>query len=637
MSLADMQDAKEQVRQAVDIVELVGGYLQLRRQGRNFVGLCPWHDDSRPSMQVNPERQSFKCWVCDIGGDIFTFLMRIEGVEFREALEMLAERAGVELSQRPANQSPTDSQFERSNLLKALAWAEQQFHQALLKSPAAEPARKYLADRGINDESVEKFHIGFSPNEWEWLTKRGAAAGFSPAVLERVGCAGKRDSGGYYDRFRGRLMFSIRDVRSRPIAFGGRVLPEFAGERDAKYINSPETPLFSKSRELYALDVARDGVSREGEVVVMEGYTDVIMAHQHGIDHAVAVLGTALGEQHVPLVKRFTDTITLVLDGDEAGQRRTMDILDNLLALFIKFEIELKVLGLPEGADPCDVVVSQGSDAFRELLASSKDALTHKMDFVMQTLAQQSGASSTHDSAQAVESILATLARALPGGVSSTSSALVREQQMVGRIARQFGLADDTLRTRLKALRKSQAKPQATRPTQSAIANMTDDEEMPDESAFSSAPATKPTAWDQELIELILLQPEAMTLMSTQVSGDDATSESAKEIFQLARDLHEVGILPTYEQLMLATDDEQIKSLLVDCDERNSLRDTSDPQLRLSDLFATAARRREEARHQNQLAQLRQHKLDDDSEDEVLRKLFGDLERGQSGSSPTEG
>ncbi|MEQ8838076.1 MAG: toprim domain-containing protein, partial [Lacipirellulaceae bacterium] len=558
---------------------------------------------------------------------------------FREALEMLADRAGIELLRPSGPQTPADSQFARKNLFRALAWCEEQFHQMLLRSPAAEPARRYLAERGINEESIAKFHIGFSPNDWEWLTKRGAAAGFSPAVLERIGCAGKRDSGGYYDRFRGRLMFSIRDVRSRPIAFGGRVLPEFAGERDAKYINSPETPLFSKSRELYALDEARSGIAREGEVLVMEGYTDVIMAHQHGIDHAVAVLGTALGEQHVPLVKRFTDTITLVLDGDDAGQRRTMDILDNLLALFVKYEVELKILGLPAGADPCDVVASQGSDAFRELLKQSRDALTHKMDFVMQSLAANNR--STHSSAQAVESILATLARALPGGVSAASSALVREQQMLGRIARQFGVADDTLRTRLKELRKTVQR-NTTRPPTPAVTEY-EGEEMPDEAALTSAgpsssvQLTKPTAWDCELIELVLLQPEALPMMATQVSSDDAASEVAREIFQRARDLHEIGTLPTFEQLMLATEDQRIKNFLIDCDERNSARTMSDPQQRMSDLFASAARRREEARHQTQLAELRQQKLDPQSEDEVLKKLFGDLERGQTGSSSTEG
>jgi DNA primase len=265
VSLSSLQYAKEQIRQSIDIVDLIGGYVALRRQGRGYVGLCPWHDDARPSFQVNPDRQSFKCWVCDIGGDIFSFVMRAEGMEFREALELLAERAGVSLAPVGRPEGQADNPFERRNLLKAMAWAEEQFHQCLLRSPAAEPARRYLADRGVNDASIAAFHIGFSPNEWDWMLKRGATANWQPAVLERVGLIGKREAGGYYDRFRGRLMFSIRDARSRPIAFGGRVLPEFARDNDAKYVNSPETPLFNKSSELYALDAARDAIAKEGD------------------------------------------------------------------------------------------------------------------------------------------------------------------------------------------------------------------------------------------------------------------------------------------------------------------------------------------------------------------------------------
>ncbi|HYO25723.1 MAG TPA: DNA primase, partial [Lacipirellulaceae bacterium] len=220
MSLASLQDAKEQVRQAVDIVDLVGRYATLRRQGRGYVALCPWHDDSRPSLQVNPDRQSWKCWVCDIGGDVFSWVMRAEGMDFREALEMLAERAGVNLAPATSAPSAAESQFDRRNLLKALAWVEQQYHLCLTRSPEAEPARRYLAERGISSASAAEFRLGFAPHEWDWLLQRARPAGISEAVLERVDCAVRRDNGGYYDRFRGRLMFSIRDVRSRPIAFG---------------------------------------------------------------------------------------------------------------------------------------------------------------------------------------------------------------------------------------------------------------------------------------------------------------------------------------------------------------------------------------------------------------------------------
>ena len=231
MSFGQAFDAKDQVRQAIDIVDLVGGYMQLRRQGRNFVGICPWHDDSRPSLQVNPDRQSFKCWVCDYGGDVFSFIMRAEGLEFREALEMLAERAGVELHARPSDSSGSgttrlaNSADDKRTLYRALAWAEEQFHRCLLGAPEAQPGRDYLAGRGITDQTIRRFHLGFAPNRWDWVLERARGSEWTPAILERIGLLRRKElGGGHYDWFRGRVMFSIRDSRSRPIAFGGRVL-----------------------------------------------------------------------------------------------------------------------------------------------------------------------------------------------------------------------------------------------------------------------------------------------------------------------------------------------------------------------------------------------------------------------------
>ncbi|WP_428304728.1 DNA primase [Lacipirellula sp.] len=626
MSLSSLQDAKEQIRQAIDIVDLIGGYIALRRQGRSFVGLCPWHDDAKPSFTVNPDRQSFKCWPCDVGGDIFTFVMRAEGMEFREALEMLAERAGVSLAPADRQQNQADNPFERRNLLKAMAWAEEQFHQCLLRSPGAEPARRYLADRGVNEESIATFHIGFSPNEWDWMLKRGATANWQPAVLERVGLIGKREAGGYYDRFRGRLMFSIRDSRARTIAFGGRVLPEFKRDNDAKYVNSPETPLFNKSSELYALDLARDAIAKEGGVLVMEGYTDVIMAHQHGVKHAVAVLGTALGEKHVPLIRRFTDKITLVLDGDAAGQNRTLDILDNLLALFVAHEVELKILSLPEGADPCDVIRSHGSDEFRRLLTQSVDALEHKINAVTKGLAP---GAAPHQSAQAVEAILATLAKMLPTGASASSTAFVREQQMLVQVARRFGLGEETLRTRLKAVRQAAASLVRSTPL--------------GRNAEQSAPVQpKPTpqklsAWDRELLEIVLCQGDLMDALLEQIHEEDVEHPIARQIYAMAAEMYHDGVTPTFASLMNATEDAAVKNLLVGCDEVGQLKLNADVQKRFSDLLADRERRHTEARHRMTVAELKTNQLDSEQADRALVALFNDLKRRQAGSTPTDG
>jgi len=617
-----MQDAKEQIRQAVDIVDLMSGYMELRRQGRNYVALCPWHDDTRPSMTINPERQTFKCWPCEIGGDIFSFLMRIEGVDFREALEMLADRAGIELAPQ-RQQGGQDSQFDRRNLYKAMAWAEGEFHQCLLKSPEADVARQYLIGRDINQESIKKFRLGFAPSSWDWLTKRAQQVGAAPAVLERVGLVGKRQQGeGFYDRFRGRLMFSIRDARSRPIAFGGRVLPGVGDQNpdrpEAKYINSPETPLFSKSGQLYALDLAKEGINPKQGIVVMEGYTDVIMAHQHGITNAVAVLGTALGERHVPLIRRFTDRITLVLDGDEAGQTRTMQILDELLALFVAQEIDLQILTLPTGADPCDVIASQGREHFQQLLSTAVDALDHKIAAVTNGLVSQPG---THASAQAVEEILGTVARAFPTGGSSSSVGLVREQQVMSRLSRQFGIGEDTIRIRLTAKRREQAS--RSRPTYSNRQT----EVAPGHNQRSERLVL--SAWEKELLELLLHQPAVLPQLALALPAEEIPNSFCRQVYQRSLDLHQAGQQPSFEQLMSMTDDNEEKNLLVECDELGLEKSSSDTEQRVKDLLALVATQKQEAWQHSQVAELKQNRLDPEHEQEVLNELFNAFKEKQ--------
>ncbi len=631
---SDLQDVKEQVRQATDIVELVGSYSTLRRQGRNYVALCPWHDDSRPSLQVNPDRQSFKCWVCDIGGDVFSFLMRMESLEFREALEMLADRASIEL--KPTRGSGGESsEFDRRNLLAAMAWAERQFCECLAHSPEAQPARDYLRERDVSSESIAKFHMGFAPDRWDWLLGKAQREGYSPAVLERVGLVSPRQSGeGFYDRFRGRLMFSIRDVRSRPIACGGRVLPGVgksdpdrteAKYTEAKYINSPETPLFSKSAELYALDVARAGITQENGLVVMEGYTDVIAAHQHGIDNAVAVLGTALGERHVGLMRRYTDRVTLVLDGDEAGQRRTMQILDELLALFVENEIDLRILTLQSGCDPCDVIQTQGSDAFRQLLSTSVDALEHKINAVTNGLASAPG---THRSAQAVEQLLTALARALPQQLLSSSAAYLREQQIMSRLSREFGLSEEVLRTRLAAHRQELA----TSNRRSLIRDTQSEENTAHPTARIEL-----SPWERELLELLIHQPDFLPRLAQDVAPEDIPNASCRMFYARALELMHDGQIPTYDELSLVTDNPAEQNLLVDCDESGRAKQDSDADRRVEDFLAWFANSKEQTRQQSQLAELKQQRLDPEHEQEVLAELFHDLKRRQSGSTPTDG
>ena len=341
-------DLKERVRDSIDIVEVIGTYISLRRSGKGLVGLCPWHDDSRPSLQVNPDRQTFRCWVCNLGGDAFSFLMKMEKLEFREALEQLADRAGI-----PITRGRGTSGDRKAELHRVLGWAADRFRDCLQAAPEARAARDYLQSRGLSTDTVRRFGLGYAPASWDWLLRQASAAGIGSELLAATGMAVERqDRSGHYDRFRDRLIFPIRDPLGRCVAFGGRVLPGAASD-SAKYINSPETQLFSKSSMLYGLDTAREAMGRSRRAVVVEGYTDCLAARQVGIDDVVAVLDTALGEKHAKLLRRYVDRIVLVLDGDEAGRRRTDEILDVLLAE----AVDLRIARLPTGVDPCDFIL----------------------------------------------------------------------------------------------------------------------------------------------------------------------------------------------------------------------------------------------------------------------------------------
>jgi DNA primase len=499
MSFGPALDAKEQIKRAIDIVDLVGEYVPLRREGRAYKGLCPWHDDSRPSLHINPERQTFRCFVCNIGGDIFTFIEKRESVSFREALVMLAERAGVALERGP---SPGEND-ERRRLFQAAAWAERQFHDCLLKSAEAEPARRYLDARGITPESIERFQLGFAPNEWDWLLKRARAASIAPAILEKIGLVKPRQQGGgHYDFFRGRVLFSIRDLQDRPVAVGGRILPELSDPKASKYINTTETPLFSKSRLLYGLNVAKDAITRSRTAMVMEGYTDCLIAQQCGLHNAVAVLGTALGEQHIGILRRFADQVVLVLDGDEAGRRRA----DEILELFVSAQMDLRILTLPDDLDPADFLLAQGKEAFERLLTTAVDALEHKLRIATAGL----DAHSDIDRAQrAQEEMLRTLAKAPR---PADTSAHLREAHILSRLAQRFRVSEVVLRDRLRALRGQAAR--ASQPTSEKGAKPRGGSPAP------AGPAAKPgkiERAEQELLEIVLQMPQLVPQIAGQL------------------------------------------------------------------------------------------------------------------------
>jgi DNA primase len=549
VSSGSSYDTKEQVRRAIDIVDLVGSYLQLRREGRAYKALCPWHHDTRPSLQVNPERQSYKCWVCDIGGDVFSFVMKIEGITFPEALTMLAEKAGIKLSGPSGNDRGGVGGDEKKLLYDAMKWAEEQFHRCLSTTPAAEPARRYLAERGITTDSVERYKLGYAPDEWGWLLGQAKNTRFTPKLLEKVGLVAPKPNGpGHYDRFKGRVLFSIRDAQGRPVAFGGRVLPGAGGENAAKYINSPETPLYSKSGLLYGLDAARDAIAKVRTALVMEGYTDCLIAQQCGFAHAVAACGTALGERHLQLLRRYADRIVLVLDGDEAGRRRT----DQLLELFIAEQVDLRILTLPDELDPCDFLRTRGAAAFQALLEQAVDALEHK--FRVAT-AGFTAASDTHAANRALEDVLSTLAKA-PRLRDGTSSAVrLKEDQVLQRLAARFAVAEERLRSRLTALRRP------SRASTLGTASRVDAQEPP-------ADRPQLVALERELLEIVIQTPGVVTRVRRELSPQEAVSPACQRILSTCYSLSEAGIDPGFDRLILEFDEPEWKNLLVDLEDK---------------------------------------------------------------------
>ena len=546
MSFAHMDEAKERIRESVEITDLVGSYMSLRRQGPNLVGLCPWHNDSKPSFNVSPSRQTWRCWVCNVGGDIFSFVMRYEGVEFNEALGMLADRAGIELPKASGrgpgtsgvSNAPADRDKKRS-LLKILDWAEKRFHDALLNSADGAVAREYLQERGITSESIQQYKIGFSPESWSWLYDLARERHIEEKSLLDVGLIGRSEHGKCYDRFRGRVIFPIHDLQGRAIAFGGRILPHNA-EDGAKYVNSPETQFFKKRTQLYGLDVVHKDVVTSRAVTVMEGYTDVVMARQLGVLDPVAVLGTALGEGHIKLLKRFVDKVTLVLDGDEAGQKRT----NELLNMFISQQMDLRVLTLPDGLDPCDYIAQRGTEAFDALRAQAPDALEQKIQNELRGIDPMRD---THRGHLALENVLEALAL-VPGTNDKQRS---KELLILARLYRTFGVEVEELRKRLTALRG-----------RTRTKRWVEEEPEVAPKAIEVVPESV-----RELMEILLLAPELAQIVVSEVTSEQFGHSGCEMLFGVIAKFVAGGRVPSFENLMAELQTVEQQSVLVEIDE----------------------------------------------------------------------
>lgn len=548
-------DIKEQVRSQTDIVALIGEAVALtpQRGGREHVGLCPFHDDHSPSMRVYADRQSYRCWVCNAGGDCFEFVKEREKVGFREALEILAKRANIKLPEYSGKRSDDDN---RTAIYEVLLWAQDLFHRTFMSDATAEPARDYIRGRGMTPEMVKQFRIGYHPNDWDWLS--GQARGkFKPEQLVAARLIGERDNGpGCYDYFVDRVLFPIRNERGQAVGFGGRILP--GSTNPAKYWNSPESVVFQKSKLVFALDAARDEIRKTETALICEGYTDVIACHQHGVKNAVATLGTALTDQHVTILKRFARKVVLVYDGDAAG----MAAAERVLERFIVQDVDLRILTLPSGKDPDEFLAAEGADALRTLIENAPEAL----DFKLHCLQVKYPAKTLDGRQRILEEMLEVLAAA------PRMTQHVREGLLLAALAERLGLREEQVRERLQEVR-GQAARRAPRLADISAPEEARPASRPNETArLYSNRLTLSDKLECELLEVLVTAPGLLRFV---LSENETFAIRHPQLQQLLAEMlyHGESQPWNFASLLGALDDSELKRLAVWLDDQARAKD----------------------------------------------------------------
>lgn len=486
----------DEIRRSVDIVDLVSRYIPLHKAGKNLKALCPFHKEKTPSFVVNAERQTFHCFGCGEKGDVFTFVQKMERLaSFPEAIEFLGRVAGIEVRRDDgASREASDGRREIYRLLEAAAT----YFRHLLLKPDGALAREYLRHRGVTEASEEAFRLGYALGSWDALRSAAARKGAGPELLIASGLAIQGDdrSRPPYDRFRNRLMFPIADAQARVIGFGGRVLDK----SEPKYLNSPETPLFSKGQGLYGLDRARGAILESKTAIVVEGYTDVILAHQAGIANVVATLGTALTLEHARLLRRYATRVIVVYDGDKAGLAAAGRGVKVLLAE----PLDIALVRLPDGLDPADAVTTRGG----EFLAASIAAARDFFECVIEDIRGAVDMKTVSGRAAAADKLIEIAAHA---------GDPVRRDLLIRRISDEVGVSEDSLRFKLRGSSNRAAKPvspEAVRPAPPAAARA-----------------------ETEILESVLNAPAAAARVVETLREDDFEDAVCREIFRTVSEM----------------------------------------------------------------------------------------------------
>lgn len=592
-------DFRAQVLQAVDLVELISQTVALKRRGKSFVGLCPFHQEKTPSFHVDPARQYFHCFGCKASGTAFDFVMKRDRVEFKEALTILARQAGIELPEfRGSSHKPGERQ-----MLLDIHSAVCAFFEKLLSDPqAGARARAYLKDRGFSNETLKRFQVGLAPDGWDGLAKSGIARKFGLPNLLTAGLLKPRQSGdGFYDTFRGRIMFPIRNEGGQVIAFGGRVMP--GAEDPAKYLNSPETPLFSKSRCAFGLDLGRQRVVETRTVAIVEGYTDVMMAHQYGATNVVSVLGTALTEQHVNLLRRFADRIVLLFDADSAGDAAA----DRALQLFLTQPIEIAVASIPDGLDPDEYFLKFGREAFDNLLTNAPDALSYAWEQSRRRFVSSQGDLTGQQ--RAVAQYLELLSSARGSGPVDT----LRWGSALARVSRLTQIPMEELHRRFG--RNDRPKPVRSAPAESAAIAET----------RPTAARTLPLAQDvaeRQVLGVLLIEPQRWPDVQMLLCAEDFADELNRQLAERFWDQQRHEGEPVFNEFLASLSNEKLVARAIELvDTVEQLPDVEVTLRGALDYLAELRRRTEEQKLLAEAQVAQDQPLSSETQAQILREL----------------
>ena len=422
----------DQILDRCDIVEIISSYIPLKKAGRNYKALCPFHHEKTPSFVVNPDKGIFHCFGCGVGGNVFSFIVKYERLEFPEVVKMLAKKTGVALPERTTRDTAqTSSLIDGMHKIHELATV---YFQNMLMSPLGKRAREYLEKRDMKNGTISAFKLGFASDDWDGLLLYLKKKGSSEELIEKSGLIIPRtDRSGYYDRFRNRLIFPIFDQRDKVIAFGGRVLDDSL----PKYMNSPETVIYNKSRTLFGLNFAKRHISEKDAAIIVEGYTDLIIPHQNGVKNIIASCGTALTPEHIRLLKRYSRNVVMVYDPDKAGEMATLRGLDLLLAE----DMHIGIVQLPKGFDPDSFVRKHGIEAFQELSKKPVSLFEYKLN----SLTSLHGTDSVESKTKIAGEMLKT--------ISKVSNAILKSEY-IKKLAESLSLDENSLRTELAKVKK---------------------------------------------------------------------------------------------------------------------------------------------------------------------------------------